>query len=239
MMYTVLVCDDDADIVRALRVYLTGEGYEVLEAYDGIQALDILAEREVQLVLMDVMMPKQDGITTLVELRKTSNVPVILLTAKSEFSDKVLGLNIGADDYITKPFDPAEVIARVKSQLRRYVVLGNENQSEKKTPSHILRCGGIEMDDDDKTVKLDGEPVSLTPIEYEILKLFLCNRGKVLSHKDIYSSVWGDEAFGSENNTVFVHIRHLRQKIEIDPANPRYIVSKWGHGYRMNEERDI
>lgn len=238
-MYTVLVCDDDADIVRALRVYLTGEGYEVLEAYDGRQALDILAERDVQLVLMDVMMPNQDGITTLVELRKTSNVPVILLTAKSEFSDKVLGLNIGADDYITKPFDPAEVIARVKSQLRRYVVLGNEQKNEKAPAANVLRCGGIEMDDDEKTVKLDGEPVALTPIEYDILKLFLCNRGKVLSHKDIYNSVWGDEAFGNENNTVFVHIRHLRQKIEIDPANPRYIVSKWGRGYRMSEEREV
>lgn len=237
-MYRVLVCDDDADIVRALRVYLTGEGYEVVEAYNGKQVLEILNEQEVQLVLMDVMMPQQDGITTLVELRKQSNVPVILLTAKSEFSDKVLGLNIGADDYITKPFDPAEVIARVKSQLRRYVVLGNEKRDEGAAPSNVLRCGGIEMDDDEKTVRLDGEPVDLTPIEYEILKLFLCNRGKVLSHKDIYNSVWGDEAFGNENNTVFVHIRHLRQKIEIDPANPRYIVSKWGHGYRMSEGHD-
>ena len=237
-MHTILVCDDDADIVRALRVYLTGEGYEVLEACNGKQALELFDRHEVQLVLMDVMMPQQDGITTLVELRKKSNVPVILLTAKSEFSDKVLGLNIGADDYITKPFDPAELIARVKSQLRRYVVLGNEKREDEPTSTNLLRCGGIEMDDDQKTVKLDGEPINLTPIEYEILKLFLCNCGKVLSHKDIYNSVWGDEAFGNENNTVFVHIRHLRQKIEIDPANPRYIVSKWGRGYRMGEGYD-
>ena len=235
-MHTILICDDDADIVRALRVYLMGEGYNVLEAYNGRQALELFAQNDVQLVLMDVMMPEQDGITTLVELRKSSNVPVILLTAKSEFSDKVLGLNIGADDYITKPFDPAEVIARVKSQLRRYVVLGNEQKSGSQ---NLLRCGGIEVDDDKKTVRVDGEAISLTPIEYDILKLFMTNRGKVLSHNDIYRSVWGDTPYGNENNTVFVHVRHLRQKIEIDPANPRYILSKWGRGYMMSEERTV
>lgn len=235
-MYNVLVCDDDKDIVRALHVYLAGEGYNVLDAYNGKQALEILEQQEIHLVLMDVMMPEMDGISAVVELRQKSNVPVILLTAKSEFSDKVLGLNIGADDYITKPFDPAEVMARVKSQLRRYVVLGNSR--DRASSSDTLRCGGIEMDDDAKQVRIDGEPVSLTPIEYEILKTFLQNQGKVLSHKEIYQNVWKDDPFGGENNTVLVHIRHLRQKIEINPAEPRYIVAVWGHGYKMDKRND-
>ncbi len=235
-MYNVLVCDDDENIVRALHVYLAGEGYNVLDAYNGKQALELLDKQEIHLVLMDVMMPEMDGISAVVALRQKSNVPVILLTAKSEFSDKVLGLNIGADDYITKPFDPAEVMARVKSQLRRYVVLGN---SSAQTPAaNTLRCGGIEMDDDLKQVRIDGEEVSLTPIEYEILKCFLQNQGKVLSHKEIYRTVWKDDAFGGENNTVLVHIRHLRQKIEINPAEPRYIIAVWGHGYKMEKRND-
>lgn len=233
-MYNVLVCDDDENIVRALHVYLAGEGYNVLDAYNGKQALDMLDQHEIHLVLMDVMMPEMDGISAVVELRQKSNIPVILLTAKSEFSDKVLGLNLGADDYITKPFDPAEVMARVKSQLRRYVVLGNSRAAS----SNVLCCGGIEMDDDAKQVRVDGEPVSLTPIEYEILKTFLQNQGKVLSHKEIYRSVWKDDPFGAENNTMLVHIRHLRQKIEINPAEPRYIVAVWGHGYKMDKRND-
>lgn len=230
-MHTVLVCDDDENIVRALRVYLMGEGYNVVEAYNGKQVLEKIDREDVQLVLMDVMMPEMDGITALVELRKKSNVPVILLTAKSEFSNKVLGLNIGADDYITKPFDPAEVMARVKSQLRRYVVLGAESAAK----DNVFRCGGIEMDDAGKQVQVDGNPILLTPIEYEILKLFLTNQGKVLSHKEIYQNVWKDEPLGGENNTVLVHIRHLRQKVEINPAEPRYILSVWGHGYKMDK----
>ena len=231
-MYTILVCDDDADIVRALRIYLQGEGYTVVEAYNGRQALEQLERQDVQLVLMDVMMPEMDGITAMVEIRKKSNLPVILLTAKSDFSDKVLGLNIGADDYITKPFDPAEVMARVKSQLRRYTVLGNSSSNPS---AKLLRCGGIEMDDDARIVKVDGDPVSLTPIEYDILHLFLQNPGKVLSHKEIYRHVWKDDPFGSDNNTVLVHIRNLRKKIEINPAEPRYIVAVWGHGYKIDD----
>lgn len=236
-MYTILVCDDEESIVRALRVYLAGEGYRVLEAYNGKQALQILQENEVHLVLMDVMMPDMDGITALVELRRRSNVPVILLTAKSEFSDKVLGLNIGADDYITKPFDAAEVMARVKSQLRRYVVLGNSQS--RPAVSQMLTCGGIEMDAEAMTVRVDGEAISLTPIEFDILKFFLENQGRVLSHKEIYRAVWKDDPFGTENNTVLVHIRHLRQKIEINPAEPRYIVAVWGHGYKMDKRNGL
>ena len=228
-LYNILVCDNDRDIVRALRVYLTGEGYNVLEAYNGREALEILEKEDVKLVLMDVMMPETDGITALVELRKTSNVPVILLTAKSEYSDKVLGLNIGADDYITKPFNASEVMARVKSQLRRYVDLGNSSGN-----TDVLRCGGIEMDDKAKIVRVDAEEVGLTPIEYEILKLFLQNQGEVIAHRDIYKNVWKDDPMGAEN-TVLVHIRNLRKKIEIDPAHPRYIVAVFGHGYKMDK----
>ena len=235
-MYRILVCDDDRDIVHALRVYLLGEGYDVLEANNGKQALEILEKEQVHLVLMDVMMPEMDGISAIVELRKQSNVPVILLTAKSEFSDKVLGLNIGADDYITKPFDPAEVLARVRSQLRRYVVLGAQDT---KSETDVMRCGGIEMDDASKIVRVDGDTVNLTPIEYEILKLFLQNQGKVLSHKEIYKQVWKDDPLGGENNTVLVHIRHLRKKIEINPAEPRYIVAVWGHGYKMEQRSGL
>ena len=228
-MYKILVCDDDENIVRALRAYLEEDGYAVVQAYDGRQALEALQKESVHLVLMDVMMPRMDGITALVEIRKMSNVPVILLTAKSEFSDKVMGLNVGADDYITKPFDRAELLARVRSQVRRYVVLGNSERSPE-----ALCCGGIEMDDETKAVTVDGAPVDLTPLEYKLLKYFLENPGKVLSHKEIYQHVWEDEPYGS-SSTVLVHIRHLRQKIEIDPANPRYILSVWGHGYKMDK----
>ncbi len=226
-MYNILVCDDEIDIVSALEIYLLSEGYGVFKAYTGKEALGIIAKEDVHLVIMDVMMPEMDGITAMVEIRKNSNVPVILLTAKSEDSDKVLGLNIGADDYITKPFNPIEVLARVKSQLRRYMSLGGGAVR----PS-CLTAGGIELDDNSKIVTVDGEQVNLTPTEYDILKLFMVNPGTVFSPKDIYRRVWNDSPIGAEG-TVAVHIRHLREKIEINPAEPRYIKVVWGKGYKM------
>ncbi|NLO44929.1 MAG: response regulator transcription factor [Clostridiales bacterium] len=228
-MYNVLVCDDERDIVSALKVYLTSEGYNVIEAYNGREALSALAENDIKLVLMDIMMPEMDGISAMVELRRNYNVPVILLTAKSEYTDKILGLNVGADDYITKPFNPIEVTARVKSQLRRYVDLGSDN-----TRSDVIINGGIELHDKSKTVMVDGEAINLTPTEYEILKLFMENPGEVFSPKDIYRRVWSEDPFGVEN-TVLVHIRHLREKVEINPAEPCYIIAVWGHGYKMEK----
>ena len=230
-MHTILICDDDQDIVSALRIYLTSEGYRTVEAYDGQQALDAVRAGGIDLILMDVMMPKLDGIRATAQLREEGNIPIILLTAKSEDSDKVLGLNIGADDYITKPFNPIEVLARVKSQLRRYTSLGGKSREEEQG---ALRNGSLAMDDQAKTVTVDGEPVSLTPIEYNILRLLLRNPGRVYSTAQIYEQVWNDPALGSEN-TVAVHIRHLREKIEIDPANPRYLKVVWGLGYKMEK----
>ena len=233
-MNKILVCDDEKDIVNALKIYLTGEGYEVVEAYDGAEALEKLKSEEIHLVLMDIMMPKMDGITAMVELRKHYNVPVILLTAKSEDMDKVLGLNVGADDYITKPFNPVELIARVKSQLRRYTMLGGQNQTEKDTTQNeAIVIGSIELYDAAKQVLVDGEQVGLTPREYDILKLLMEHPGCVFSPKEIYSKVWQEDIDGAEN-AVAVHVRHLREKLEIDPANPRYIIAVWGHGYKMN-----
>ncbi len=229
-MYNILVCDDEKDIVVALRIYLTTEGYQVYEAYNGLEALKILNEKEVHLVLMDIMMPEMDGITAMVKIRETSNVPVIMLTAKSEDTDKVLGLNIGADDYVTKPFNPVELQARVKSQLRRYMQLGGNSAK-----SEVLVIGGIELDDRAKEVTLDGEKVSLTPTEYDILKLLMENPGKVYSPMQIYTTVWKDNPYGTEN-TVAVHIRHLREKLEYNPAEPRYLKAVWGHGYKMEGE---
>ena len=227
-MNTILICDDDKDIVSALDIYLTSEGYATVKAYDGLECLR-LAEREpVDLILLDVMMPGLDGIRTTAKLRESCNVPIILLTAKSEDSDKILGLNIGADDYITKPFNPIEVIARVKSQLRRYTSLGGEANPA------LLTNGGIALDDGAKSVTVDGEGVSLTPIEYNILLLLMKNPGRVFSTSQIYELVWNDPSLGSEN-TVAVHIRHLREKLEIDPANPRYIKVVWGLGYKMEK----
>ena len=226
-MYNILVCDDEKDIVSALKIYLEPEGYRVLEAYNGQEALDILDREQVHLILLDIMMPKMDGISAVVKLREYSNVPVILLTAKSEDTDKVLGLNIGADDYITKPFNPLEVLARVRSQLRRYMRLGGSSSGES-----TLNIGGISLDDGSKDVTVDGEPVSLTPTEYEILKLLMNNPGRVFSPREIYKLVWKDEAYGAES-TVAVHIRHLREKLEINPAEPRYIKAVWGQGYKM------
>ena len=226
-MYNILVCDDERDIVSALSIYLKAEGYQVFEAYNGSEALDVFNKEEIHLVLMDIMMPKMDGISAMIKLRENSNVPVILLTAKGEDTDKVLGLTVGADDYVTKPFNPVELQARVKSQLRRYMQLGGGKPSE-----DVLRIGGIEMNDRTKEVLLDGEPVSLTRTEYEILKLLMENPGKVYSPNQIYEEVWKDNPYGTEN-TVAVHIRHLREKVEYNPAEPRYLKVVWGRGYKM------
>ncbi len=228
-MYRILVCDDEKDIVSALRIYLSSEGYEVVEAYHGQEAIDKVREMEIHLVLMDIMMPRMDGITAMVKIREISNVPVILLTAKSEDTDKVLGLTVGADDYVTKPFNPVELQARVKSQLRRYMMLGGGKVDD------MLSIGGIELFDKAKEVTLDGEPVALTRTEYDILKLLLEHKGQVFSPSQIYQKVWKDVAFGTEN-TVAVHIRHLREKLEYDPANPRYLKVVWGRGYKIEEE---
>ncbi len=234
-MDKILVCDDEKDIVNALRIYLTGEGFEVVEAFNGKEALQILEKEEIHLVLMDIMMPVMDGIEAMVELRKAYNIPVILLTAKSEDMDKVLGLNVGADDYITKPFNPVELIARVKSQLRRYTLLGGiRTQRSVEDDADRIVIGGIELMDREKKVLLDGEEVSLTPREYDILKLLMEHPGKVYSPKEIYTEVWQDPGYGAEN-TVAVHVRHLREKLEYDPANPRYVIAVWGHGYKMND----
>ena len=234
-MDKILVCDDEKDIVNALRIYLTGEGFQVVEAFNGKEALQILEKEEIHLVLMDIMMPVMDGIEAMVELRKAYNIPVILLTAKSEDMDKVLGLNVGADDYITKPFNPVELIARVKSQLRRYTLLGGiRTQRSIEDDADRIVIGGIELNDREKKVTLDGEEVSLTPREYDILKLLMEHPGKVYSPKEIYSEVWQDPGYGAEN-TVAVHVRHLREKLEYDPANPRYVIAVWGHGYKMND----
>ena len=230
-MYHILVCDDDRDIVSALRIYLTAEGYDVLEAYNGKQALETVAAQEIHLILMDLMMPEMDGITATAKLRETSNIPIIMLTAKSEDGDKVLGLNIGADDYITKPFNPIEVVARVKSHLRRYTRLGGIQMT---SPARI-EVGSVCLDDESKQVTVDGEPVSLTPIEYNILRLLIQSPGKVFSIREIYENVWKDPAFGQEG-TVAVHIRHLREKIEINPADPRYLKVVWGLGSKFERE---
>ena len=215
-MYNILVCDDEKDIVSALTIYLTTAGYQVFPAYDGTEALDLLRREDIHLVLLDIMMPKLDGIAALTRLREASNVPVILLTAKSEDTDKIQGLNLGADDYVTKPFNPVEVLARVKSQLRRYLQLGGGT-----VRPTALRLGGIALDDRTKEVTLDGDPVSLTPREYDILHLLMGSPGTVFSPKRIYRAVWGEEPFGVEN-AVAVHIRHLREKLEIDPSDPGF-----------------
>lgn len=228
-MYNILVCDDEKDIVSALRIYLMAEGYQIFEAYNGKEALEVFAGNEIHLVIMDIMMPQMDGIEAMVKLREQSNVPVILLTAKSEDTDKVLGLTIGADDYVTKPFNPVELQARVKSQLRRYMQLGGGNKKQE-----TLMLGGIELDDRTKEVTLDGEKVALTRTEYDILKLLLENKGKVFSPHQIYETVWKDNPYGAEN-TVAVHIRHLREKIEYNPAEPRYLKAVWGRGYKVEE----
>ena len=228
-MYTILICDDEPDIRTALRIYLTGEGYDVLEAGTGAAALELIARKEVHLVLMDIMMPGMDGMTATAKLRETSNVPVILITAKSEDTDKILGLTVGADDYVTKPFNPLEVLARVRAQLRRYAQLGGMTVRDAG-----LECGGIAMDDEAKRVTLHGEEIALTPTEYEILRLLLQNPGRVFSSKEIYRKVWKDAPLSAEG-TVPVHIRHLREKLEIDPSDPRLLKVVWGQGYKLED----
>ena len=227
-MYNILICDDQPDIVNALKIYLAPEGYGLFEAFTGRQAVDIVRREDIHLVLLDVMMPEMDGITATAKIREISNIPIILLTAKSETEDMVLGLNVGADDYITKPFVPVEVLARVRSQLRRYAKLGSRAPEKPDT----LSIGGITLDDRAKSVTVDGDPVNLTPMEYSILRLLMEHPGKVYSTKALYEAVWQEAAMGSEG-AVAVHIRHLREKIEINPSDPRYIKVVWGQGYKM------
>lgn len=230
-MAKILVCDDDKDIVEAIDIYLTQEGYEVLKAYDGDEAIKVLKSNEVDLLIMDVMMPRLDGIRATLKIRENMSLPIIILSAKSEDADKILGMNIGADDYITKPFNPLELVARVKSQLRRYTQLGSTARSDNQSE---FRTGGLVIRDDLKEVTVDGEKVKLTPIEYNILLLLVKNQGKVFSINQIYENIWNEEAIGADN-TVAVHIRHIREKIEINPKEPRYLKVVWGVGYKVEK----
>lgn len=225
----ILVCDDDKEIVNAIEIYLKNEGYDVFKAYDGMEALDIVGKCEIHLILMDIMMPKLDGMRATMKIREEKNIPIIMLSAKSEDYDKITGLNVGADDYITKPFNPLELIARVKSQLRRYVNLGS---LEKKTG--IFKTGGLIIDDEQKTVEVDGNAIAVTPIEYGILKLLTEHAGRVFSMEQIYEAVWNEPAYNPEN-TVAVHIRRIREKIEINPKNPKYLKVVWGIGYKIEK----
>lgn len=229
-MANILVCDDDHEIVDAIEIYLIQEGYSVFKAYDGIEALEVLKNNDIQLLIIDVMMPRLDGIHAILKIRESSSIPIIILSAKTEDPDKILGLNIGADDYLPKPFNPLELVARVKSQLRRYTKLGNmpvESQA-------IFSVGGLVMNDDTKEVTVDDEPVKLTPIEYNILLLLVKNQGRVYSIDQIYEKIWNEEAIGADN-TVAVHIRHIREKIEINPREPRYLKVVWGVGYKVEK----
>ncbi len=228
----ILICDDDKEIVEAVDIYLSQEGYKVLKAYDGEEALEVIAANEVHLLIIDVMMPRMDGIHAVLELRKKSSIPVIFLSAKTEDSDKILGLNVGADDYLSKPFNPLELVARVKSQLRRYTKLGTMAEDEE---SNCFSTGGLKINDDDKTVEVDGEKVRLTPIEYNILLLLVKNAGKVFSIDQIYEAIWNEDAIGADN-TVAVHIRHIREKIEINPKEPRFLKVVWGVGYKIEKQ---
>ena len=229
-MYRILICDDQKDIVNALNIYLTPEGYDLYEAYNGQEAVELCRKTPMDLILLDVMMPVMDGVTATAKIREFSNAPIILLTAKSETEDKVLGLNVGADDYITKPFVPVEVLARIRSQLRRYSRMDTRTEDKE-----TLTIGGISLDDRTKSVTVEGEPVSLTPTEYSILHLLMSNPGKVYSTKALYEAVWQEAALGSEGS-VAVHIRHLREKIEINPSEPRYLKVMWGQGYKLEGE---
>ena len=229
-MYTILVCDDDKEIVEAIEIYLSQEGYRILKAYDGMEALALLKQNQVHLVILDVMMPHLDGIRTTMKIREYSGIPILMLSAKSEDVDKILGLNIGADDYVTKPFNPLELVARVRSQLRRYTQRGTICM-EKET---VYRTGDLCVNDDEKSVTVDGQPVKLTPMEYNILRFLVINAGRVYSIQQIYENIWNEEAVGVEN-TVAVHIRHIREKIEIDPKNPRYLKVVWGLGYKVEK----
>ena len=231
-MAKILVCDDDKEIVEAIEIYLTQDGHQVLEAYDGIEAVEILKKESVDLLIMDIMMPRMDGIRATLKIREKHNIPIIILSAKSEYADKILGLNIGADDYITKPFNPLELVARVKSHLRRYMQLGS---TEIKESEAIYTVGGLAINDDLKEVTVDGEPVKLTPIEYNILLLLVKHQGKVFSIDQIYENIWNENAVGVDN-TVAVHIRHIREKIEINPKEPRYLKVVWGVGYKIEKQ---
>ena len=232
MQQTILVCDDDREIVDSICIYLDGEGFRTLRAYDGTEALSVLDRERVDLCVLDVMMPVLDGIRTTLKIREKFNIPIIILSAKSEDTDKILGLNIGADDYIAKPFSPLELVARVKSQLRRYNQLGNLSGTQEQV---VYKCGSLTINDDNKEVFADGEPVKLTPIEYNILLLLVKNAGKVFSINEIYEQIWNEEAIGADN-TVAVHIRHIREKIEINPKEPRYLKVVWGVGYKVEKQ---
>ena len=229
-MLNILVCDDDKEIVDAIEIYLVQEGYNVLKAYDGVQALEMLKENEIHLLIIDIMMPKLDGIHATLKIRETSSIPIIMLSAKTEDADKILGLNIGADDYVAKPFNPLELVARVKSQLRRYTELGNISEDS----SNVFKTGDLVINDDLKEVVVDGNPVKMTPIEYNILLLLVKNQGKVFSINQIYESIWNEDAIGADN-TVAVHIRHIREKIEINPKEPKYLKVVWGIGYKIEK----
>ncbi len=229
IMYTVLVCDDDRAILESIRIYLAQEGYEVLTASDGLEAIDLLRDHEVHCLVLDIMMPKLDGLSAMLKIREDSNIPIILLSAKSEDTDKITGLSFGADDYVTKPFNPLELVARVKSQVRRYAKLGSMEQSDS-----VLVTGGLELDTDKKRVTVDGEEVRLTALEYQILEYLMQNMGRVLSTAQIYEAVWNEPALSTEK-TVTVHIRNIREKVEIDPKNPNYIKVVWGLGYKVDK----
>ena len=231
-MYNILVCDDDKEIVDAIEIYLSQDGYKIYKAYDGEQAIQILDKEEIHLLIMDIMMPKLDGIRATLKIREYSSIPIIILSAKSEDTDKILGLNIGADDYICKPFNPLELVARVKSNLRRYTSLGSLTGENKA----IYQVGGLVLNDDTKQVTVDDEPVKMTPIEYNILLLLMKNQGRVFSINQIYESIWNEDAIGADN-TVAVHIRHIREKIEINPKEPRYLKVVWGVGYKIDKEQ--
>lgn len=233
-VYNVLVCDDEKEITDAVEIYLIQEGYNVFKAYDGEEAIGILARETVHLLIIDLMMPGLDGMHAILQIRRKSSIPIIVLSAKSQDTDKIMGLNIGADDYITKPFNPLELVARVKSQLRRYTALGNISDPEAEMNQNLFSTGGLVVDDDKKEVTVDGEPVRLTRIEYNILLLLIKNKGKVFSIDQIYEKIWKEEAYCADN-TVTVHIRHIREKIEIDPKNPRYLKVMWGIGYKIED----
>lgn len=230
-MANILVCDDDKEIVEAIEIYLSQDGYQIFKAYDGEQAIEMMKKEDIHLLIMDIMMPKLDGIRATLKIREYSSIPIIILSAKSEDTDKILGLNIGADDYITKPFNPLELVARVKSNLRRYTSLGSISADNKA----IYQVGGLVMNDETKQVTVDDEPVKLTPIEYNILLLLVKNQGRVFSTDQIYESIWNEDAIGADN-TVAVHIRHIREKIEINPKEPRYLKVVWGVGYKIDKQ---
>ena len=231
-MYNILVVDDDKEIVESIEIYLKNEGFNIFKAYNGIEALEILVEKEIHLILMDIMMPKLDGIKATIKIREERNIPIILVSAKSEDTDKIIGLNIGADDYITKPFNLLELVARVKSNLRRYINLGNYNNIN--TSNELIKSGGLELNLYTKEVKVDGENIKVTPIEYKILELLLSNKGRVFSIDEIYERVWKEESFNVEN-TVSVHVRRIREKIEINPREPKYLKVVWGVGYKIEK----